>query len=304
MPRNLEGKVIIVTGAGRGIGRDIALLCAKEGAKLVVNDLGAGPDGSGTDAGPANAVADEIAQQGSDAVANTESVTDATGAERIIQQALDSFGGLDAVINNAGILRDAMFHKMSHVDWSAVTDVCLKGSFNVARAAAPWFRKQGSGSYIHFTSTSGLIGSYGQANYSAAKMGIVGLSRSIALDMARFGVRSNCISPFAWTRLLGHVPADTPDEKQWIERMARMSTDKIAPLTAFLASDRATDVTSQIFGVRMNEIFVFSQPRPARSVHRSEGWTIDSIANHAIPAIRSAFTGMERSPDYFSWDPV
>src|SRR5690606_13745591 len=166
--------------------------------------------------------------------------------------------------NNAGILRDRIWHKMSFEDWSSVINVHLNGAFNVSKAATPYFRDQGSGSFIHFTSTSGLIGNLGQANYSAAKLGIVGLSQSIALDMSRFGVRSNCIAPFAWSRMTATIPASTTEEAARVERLKSMNADKIAPLVAFLASDAAKDVTNQIFAVRRNEIFLFSKPRPIR----------------------------------------
>ncbi|MDO9489575.1 MAG: SDR family oxidoreductase, partial [Sphingomonadaceae bacterium] len=204
----------------------------------------------------------------------------------------------------AGILRDRIWHKMSHEDWRAVIDVHLNGAFNVSKAATPYFRDQGSGSFIHFTSTSGLIGNFGQANYSASKMGIVGLSQSIALDLARAGIRSNCIAPFAWSRMIATIPASTPEEEARVERMKTMSADKIAPLVAFLASDASAEVTNQIFAVRKNEIFLFSKPRPIRSLHRSEGWTAETIASDLLPAFRPSFYGMERSTDVFPWDPV
>ena len=196
----LAGKVMVVTGAGRGIGREIALLAAAEGGKVVVNDLGGSADGEGADTGVASQVVNEIARAGGAAVANGDSVADPQGAERIVRTAIDHFGRIDCVVNNAGILRDRIWHRMSAVDWDAVIKVHLYGAFYVSKAATPYFKDQGSGSFIHFTSTSGLIGNLGQANYAAAKMGIVGLSKSIALDMARFGVRSNCVSPFAWSR--------------------------------------------------------------------------------------------------------
>jgi short-subunit dehydrogenase len=157
---------------------------------------------------------------------------------------------------------------------------------------------------VHMTSTSGLIGNFGQANYSAAKLAIVGLSKSIALDMARYNVRSNCISPFAWSRLIGTIPTETPEEQARVERMKRMETGKIAPLAAYLMSDAAQDVSGQIFGVRANEIFLFSQNRPVRSVHRSEGWTAQSVADHAMPSLRAGFTPLQRSGDVFNWDPI
>lgn len=303
--RSVEGKVIVVTGAGRGIGRDIALLAAREGGKVVVNDLGGGADGEGKpDTGPADAVVEEIRREGGVAVANADSVAEPAGAERIIGTALDAFGRIDCVVNNAGILRDRIFHRMSHVDWEMVIKVHLMGCFYMSRAAASHFREQESGSFIHFTSTSGLIGNFGQANYAAAKMGIVGLSKSIALDMARYHVRSNCIAPFAWSRLIGTIPTETPDQKARVERMKSMTTDKIAPLVVYLASDLAKDVTGQIFAVRKNEIFLMSQPRPVRSVHRAEGWTPQSIAEHGMPALKGSFFPPDRTQDVFTWDPV
>ena len=300
----LEGRVVAVTGAGRGIGRELALLCAREGASVIVNDYGVSAAGEGNDQGPASEVVDEIAKAGGTAHANLASVTDPAGATSIVEDAVQKFGRIDAVVNNAGFLRDRIWHKMSLEDWRAVVDVHLNGAFNVSKAATPYFREQGSGSFIHFTSTSGLIGNLGQANYSAAKMAIVGLSQSIALDMQRFGVRSNCIAPFAWSRMIATIPSDNPDEQKRLERMQAMSADKIAPLVAFLASDLSKDVTNQIFAVRKNEIFLFSKPRPIRSVHRSDGWTAQSIADEFIPAVRSDLASMIRSPELFSWDPV
>ncbi len=301
----LEGKVIVVTGAGRGIGRDIALLAGREGGKVVVNDLGGGPDGEGNpDTGPAQSVVEEIRAAGGKAVANADSVAEPAGAERIIKTALDAFGRIDCVVNNAGILRDRIFHRMSHVDWEMVIKVHLMGSFYVSRAAAGYFREQESGSFIHFTSTSGLIGNFGQANYAAATMGIVGLSKSIALDMARFNVRSNCISPFAWSRLIGTIPTETPEQQARVERIKTATAEKIAPLAVYLASDLSKDVTGQIFAVRKNEIFLMSQPRPIRSIHSGEGWTPQTIAEHAMPALKASFFPLERTQDIFTWDPV
>jgi len=303
-PLCLEGKVMLVTGAGRGIGRDIARLAAAQGAAVVVNDLGGSTDGEGADAGPAEAVVAEIRAAGGRAIANPDSVAEPAGAERIVKAALDHFGRIDCVVNNAGILRDRIFYRMSQVDWELVIDVHLKGSFNVARAAANHFREQQSGSFVHLTSTSGLVGNFGQANYAAAKMGIVGLSKSIALDMARFNVRSNCLSPFAWSRLIGTIPTQTSEEQARVERVKTMTAEKIAPLAVFLASDLAKDVTGQIFAVRKNEVFLMSQPRPLRSMQRSDGWTPQTLAEHMLPAMKPSFYPLERSGDVFSWDPV
>jgi NAD(P)-dependent dehydrogenase (short-subunit alcohol dehydrogenase family) len=208
------------------------------------------------------------------------------------------------VVNNAGILRDRFFFNMSVEEWRAVIDVHLNGSFYVARAAAPHFKTQQSGAYIHMTSTSGLVGNLGQANYSAAKLGIVGLSKSIALDMAKYNVRSNCIAPFAWSRMIGSIPTENADQQARVEKMKVMETAKIAPLAVFLASEEAKDVSGQIFSVRANEIFLMSQNRPIRSVHRDGGWTPETVASHAIPALRADFYALERSQDVFSWDPA
>jgi len=300
----LDGKVMLVTGAGRGIGRDIARLAAAEGAAVVVNDLGGSTDGEGADASAAEAVVAEIRAAGGRAVANPDSVAAPQGAERMVKAALDHFGRIDCVVNNAGILRDRIFYRMSQVDWELVIDVHLKGSFNVARAAANHFREQQSGSFVHMTSTSGLVGNFGQANYAAAKMGIVGLSKSIALDMARFNVRSNCVSPFAWSRLIGTIPTQTDEERARVERVKTMTAEKIAPLAVFLASDLAKGVTGQIFAVRKNEIFLMSQPRPLRSMQRNDGWTPQTLAEHMLPAMKTSLYPLERSGDVFSWDPV
>jgi len=304
MGQSLQGKVIIVTGAGRGIGREIALLAAAEGASVVVNDPGGAADGSGSSAAPAEEVVAEITRRGGTAVANFETVAEAIPASRIVQMAVDKFGRLDGVVNNAGILRDAIFHRMSVEAFEAVIKVHLMGSFYVAHGAARIFREQQSGSFVHFTSTSGLVGNFGQANYAAAKLGIVGLSKSIALDMERFHVRSNCVSPFAWSRLIGTIPTETPEEKARVERIQRMGPEKIAPVVAYLLSDEAKDVTGQIFAVRMNEIFLMSQSRPIRSVHRAEGWTPQTIAEHGMPALKGSFYKLDRSQDVFNWQAV
>jgi NAD(P)-dependent dehydrogenase (short-subunit alcohol dehydrogenase family) len=300
----LQGKVAVVTGAGGGIGREIALAMAREGARVVVNDIGASVSGEGRDTGPAQAVVEEIRAFGGEAVANTDSVSEQPAAARIVATAIEAFGRIDVVVNNAGILRDRFFHKMSADEWDAVIKVHLYGSFFVSRAAAPHFKEQESGCYVHMTSTSGLVGNFGQANYSAAKLGITALSKSIALDMQKFKVRSNCISPFAYSRMIGSIPTDTPEEQARVERLKQMTPAKIAPLAVCLASEAAAHVNGQVFAVRNNEIFLMSQPRPVRSVHRGEGWSPQSVAAHALPALQASFFDLERSGDVFSWDPV
>jgi NAD(P)-dependent dehydrogenase (short-subunit alcohol dehydrogenase family) len=302
--KSLEGKSVVVTGAGGGIGRDFALAMAAAGAKVLVNDLGTSVRGEGKDTGLAQKVVDEIRAAGGTAAANADSVADWDSANRIVQAAIDAFGKLDVVVNNAGILRDRFFFNMSVEEWRAVIDVHLNGSFYVSRAAAPHFKSQESGCYVHMTSTSGLVGNLGQANYAAAKLGVVGLSKSIALDMAKYGVRSNCISPFAWSRMIGSIPTETADQRARVEKLKSMETAKIAPLAVFLSSDGAQGVTGQIFAVRANEIFLMSQSRPLRSVHRAEGWTAETIASHAIPSLKEHFYPLHRSQDVFSWDPL
>ncbi len=300
----LDGKVALVTGAGGGIGRAIVTAMARAGASVVINDIGVSLTGEGGSASPAEEVKAEIEGFGGKAVISTESVSEWEAAQRMVAMAKDSFGRLDIVVNNAGILRDAMFHKMTPEQWLAVVGVHLNGSFFVSRAAAEIFREQETGSFIHMVSTSGLIGNLGQANYSAAKMGMVGLSKSIALDMARYNVRSNCIAPFAWGRMTSNIPAETPDQIARVENLKKMTPEKNAPLAVFLGSDAAKEVSGQIFSVRKNEIFLLDQSRPIRSVHTAEDWTPESVRDHAIPALRSSFFPLDRSQDVFTWDPA
>lgn len=301
----LEGKVVVVTGSGRGIGAAIVKLMAHHGARVVVNDIGTSLDGSGTDQGPASEVVAEIKAAGGQAVANTDSVSEFSSAAKIVQCALDSFGRIDCVVNNAGILRDVIFHKMTESDFDAVINVLLKGAFNMSRHAADHFRSQNSGSYVHMTSTSGLIGGMGQVNYSSAKLGIVALSKAIAIDMARFNVRSNCIAPVAWTRMTASVPAKDPITARRIEQRKQVTAEHNAPLAVFLASDAAQGVNAQVFAVRKNEIFLMSQSRPLRSVHEGDGWTPEKCAEHMLPALKSGFyPPTERTGDVFSWDSI
>jgi NAD(P)-dependent dehydrogenase (short-subunit alcohol dehydrogenase family) len=300
----LSGKVILVTGAGGGIGRALAIEAAKAGARVVVNDLGATLDGRRETSAAADGVVAEIEAEGGAAVASGDSVAERDGAGAMVRQAVDAFGRLDAVINNAGILRDAFFHKMTYEDFDAVVKVHLYGAFNVSQAAAEIMRGQGSGSLIHMTSTSGLVGNLAQANYSAAKLGVAALSKSMALDLKRWNIRSNCIAPFAWSRMTSSIKVDSPEQEARVSRLREMRPEKIAPLALHLASDAGADVTGQIFAVRNNEIFLISQPRPVRSVHRGEGWDLASVGAHAMPALRASFVPLDVSGDVFCWDPI
>jgi NAD(P)-dependent dehydrogenase (short-subunit alcohol dehydrogenase family) len=302
--RLLEGRVVAVTGAGRGIGREIALLMAAAGARVVVNDLGGSADGTGGAASPADEVVREIRATGGEATPSYDSVTTMAGGERIVQAAIDHFGRIDVVVNNAGIVRDRMIFNMTEEEWDAVIAVHLKGGFALTRAAAPRFREQRWGRFINMTSTSGLVGNVGQANYAAAKLGIVGLTRVTALDMARYNVTANCISPFAWTRLIGTIPTDTPQQKARVAKLEKMSPRDVAPLAVYLATDDAAGVSGQIFGVRGKEIFLFSQPRPVRAIHHADGWTPERLAETFPGTLGHHLVPLESSAQYFSYDPL
>jgi NAD(P)-dependent dehydrogenase (short-subunit alcohol dehydrogenase family) len=299
----LEGKVVLVTGAGNGIGAEIAKLAARKGAKVVVNDLGSSQSGVGADSSPAQKVADEIRAAGGQAVPSFHSIAAWDSAHAIVDDAVKAYGRLDVVVNNAGILRDVIFHKMTQNDWQSVIDVTLSGYFYVSRAAANLFRDQESGCFIHMTSTSGLIGNRAQVNYGAAKMGVAGLSKCIALDMSRFKVRSNCIAPFAYTRMTATIPSDTEVNKARVAVLQKMTAAKIAPFTVGLMSDSAADVTGQVFAVRNNEIVLFTQHRPLRTTQTSDGWTPESCVETALPALRPSMYPLDISSQVFTWDP-
>ncbi|MDG1988256.1 MAG: SDR family oxidoreductase [Halieaceae bacterium] len=300
----LSNKVVVVTGGGRGIGREVALLSAREGAAVIVNDLGGTLAGDGQDTTPAEEVVELITSGGGNAYANFANVAEFETAKTIIDDAIKHFGRIDAVVNNAGISRDTIFHKMTPENWHSVINVHLNGSFNVSRAAATHFREQNSGSFVHMTSTSGLIGNIGQSNYSSAKMALVGLSNSIALDMGRYGVRSNCVSPFAWSRMTDSIQTRSEGDKERVKQLQSMTPDKVAPMVTFLCSDSAAEVSGEVFCVRKNEILLFSKMRPVRSIHRQNGWTPESISNELLPALKPNLHPLQVSTDIFEWDPI
>ena len=304
----LDNKVILITGGGRGIGRECALLAAKEGAKVVVNDLGGGLGDAGTDqgdVGPAEEVAEEIRGAGGQAVSNSGSITNTSHVKEMFEQCLDTYGQLDSVINPAGILRDGMFHKMSEEDWDAVIEVHLKGTFNITRETVNYFRDRQDGNYVLFTSTSGLIGNLGQANYAAAKMGIAGLSRIIAMEGAIKNVRSNIIAPFAWTRMIASIPVKDEASRERVERLKQKTrADQVALCAVGLCADGAKDVSGQIFCVRGNEVVLFSQPRPVRSVADTSGWTVETLVEQGFKSLATDFTDLGASASVFPHEPL
>ena len=287
----LDGRVAICTGAGRGVGAEVAKLMAANGAKVLVNDPGVTGDGQGSDAGPAQEVADAINAAGGSAVANFGSVASYEDCLGMVQQARNELGGCHVLFNPAGILRDRMFHKMSPDDWQAVIDVHLTGHFNIVRAAINLFREQEYGRVIMVGSTSGLLGNIGQANYGAAKLGIVALARIVAMENASKGITANVIAPSADTRMTRSVPTpkDPDAAAKREERLRRSRADAIAPLCVYLASEQSADVTGQVFHQRAAEISLYGLPKPVKSVHQNGGWTPESVASHAMPALKTVF---------------
>ena len=287
----LDGRVAICTGAGRGVGAEVAKMMAANGAKVLVNDPGVSGEGEGADNTPAQQIVDQIKAAGGEAVANFGSVTSYEDCLGMVEQARDELGGAHILFNLAGILRDRMFHKMSPDDWQAVIDVHLTGHFNVCRAAINLFRDQEYGRIVMVSSTSGLLGNIGQANYGAAKMGIVALARILAMENGSKNITANVIAPSADTRMTRSVP--TPKDPQAAaireERLRRSRADAIAPLCTFLASEQAGYVNGQVFHQRAAELSLYSLPRPIRMVHHNGGWTPELIAEVAMPSLSTSF---------------
>jgi NAD(P)-dependent dehydrogenase (short-subunit alcohol dehydrogenase family) len=302
----LDGRVIALTGAGRGIGREVALLAASEGAKLVVNDAGVNPDGTGHDGGPADEVASEVKAAGGEAVANFADVSTMDGGESIIQQAVDEFGRLDGLVNLAAILRDRMVFNMTEEEWDTVVDVDLKGHFTTIKPASVIFRQQRYGRIINFSSVSGLQGNPGQANYGAAKAGVAGLSRVVARDLGRYGVTCNTIAPGAMTRLTLAVPADTAkkraaagiggggggeaavDEEE-VKRqreaaIAERGPAQVAPMVVYLLLDEAWNINAQTFAVAGGHVGLLPQLYPPlKNIFKEGTWSLDEL-RRVVPA--------------------
>jgi len=300
----LEGRVAIVTGAGRGIGRAIALHVAQQGASVVVNDSGVELDGSGGSAEVAASVADEIVRFGGRAVASAESVGTFEAAQRIVALAQKTFGRIDVLVNNAGIVRDRMIFNMTESEWESVLRVHLTGTFACMRMVLPLMREQRHGRVVNVISTAGLIGNVGQANYAAAKGGVAALTRVCALDMARYNVTANCVAPFAYTRMTESIKGATPAQVEYISKAKAALPEHVTPLVSYLSSDLAEGVTGQIFGVRGKEIFLFSQPRPVYAIADVEGWTPEKIGRATQSWFGSRFTPPETDFDVFRFPPL
>jgi len=269
----LEGKVAIVTGSGRGIGRGIVLALAREGAHVVVNDVGCSVDGRGTEGDPAAQVCREVEAMGGRAIPNYDSVSDFESAGRIVRAATETFGRLDVLVNNAGIVRDRTIVKMTEEDFDAVLAVHLKGSFNCGRHAIPVMREQGYGRIVNITSSAGLRGNFGQTNYSAAKAALMGITFTWALELGKHGITVNALAPSGMTRMVGSMPGmeNRPVAPE-------MNPDLNGAIVAFLASERAGHVNGQVFGRRGYAFTLFQTPRPVAAMYREGGWTAAEIA--------------------------
>ena len=290
MGNRLEGKVAVVTGAGRGIGRAIATQMAAEGAAVVVNDLGSEPDGRGADVSAADACVAEIATAGGRAVADHGDVSVFADAEKMIATAVSEFGSLDILVNNAGILRDRMIFNMSEDEFDAVVAVHLKGTFNCTRHAAAQMRRQKSGRIINITSTSGLYGNSGQANYAAAKDGVVGLTRVVARDLGKYAITVNAIAPAAATRLVGTIPEDARAKRERagvadagsigrdLGAVTRFEPEDVAPFATYLATEAASGINGQSFVVMGGVVSLLNDPAPVRTITKATRWTADEIA--------------------------
>ena len=271
----LDGRVAVITGSGRGIGREFALCMAAEGAKVVINDVGVSLDGRGTEEDPAANVCREIEALGGQAVPNYDSVTDFAGAENIVNTAVESFGKIDILVNNAGIVRDRTLVKMDESDFDAVIAVHLKGSFNCARHAAPLMKDQGYGRIINITSSAGLRGNFGQTNYGAAKAGLMGMTFIWAMELGRYGVTVNAVAPAGATRMTAAL-----FERSGTEPPPEQNPALNAPLVAFLASERASHVNGQILGRSDYAFTLFQHPKQVAFMWRDGGWTAEQVADN------------------------
>jgi NAD(P)-dependent dehydrogenase (short-subunit alcohol dehydrogenase family) len=295
----IDGRVAIITGGARGIGASISRLFAAEGASLVINDLGGSPDGTGSDQGPAKQIADEIAAVGGTAVADGGDIADVATGERLVRTAVEQFGRLDVVVNVAGILRDRMIFNLPEADWDEVIRVHLKGHYSTVRPASAYWREQRNpgGHYriVNFTSNSGLDGSPGQPNYAAAKMGIVGLTYSLAQGLARYGVTANAISPGAATRLTATIPADRRLAEIDESVRPEMSPDNVAPVALYLASERSDWLTGRVVSAMGFEVGLYENPQLIRQLSAPGPWEFERLAGAMERSFRPAANGLPAS---------
>jgi NAD(P)-dependent dehydrogenase (short-subunit alcohol dehydrogenase family) len=295
----IDGRVTIITGGARGIGASISRLFAREGAKLVINDLGGGTDGTGSDEGPAKQLADEIVAAGGAAVADGGDIANVETGERLVNTAVEQYGRLDIVVNVAGILRDRMIFNLPEADWDAVIRVHLKGHYSTARPASAYWRQQrnpqGHFRFINFTSHSGIHGAPGQPNYAAAKMGIVGLTYSLANALARYGVTANAIAPIAATRLIGTIPSDGDASADDHLEQAGMSPESVATVALYLASERSDWLSGRVISAQGTEVGLYSNPEIIRQLSAPEPWQYDRLAAAFEESFRPAADGLPNS---------
>jgi NAD(P)-dependent dehydrogenase (short-subunit alcohol dehydrogenase family) len=298
----IDGRVAIITGGARGVGASISRLFAAEGASLVINDLGGGPDGTGGDEGPAKQIADEIVAAGGTAIPDGGDIGNVATGERLVQTAVEQYGKLDIVVNVAGILRDRMIFNLAEQDWDEVIRVHLKGHYSTVRPAAAYWRElrnpQGHYRIVNFTSISGLDGSPGQPNYAAAKMGIIGLTYSLAQSLARYGVTANAISPSAATRLTATIPADkrvSREERSPSAAELEMSPDNVAPVALYLASERSDWLTGRVISSRGFDVGLYANPQVIRQLSAPSPWDYGSLAEKIEASFKPAANGLPYS---------
>ena len=309
MTKSLHGRVAIVTGAGRGIGLSIANALSKAGANVVIADSGVSIDGTEPDPTIGHTAAEKI---GGSSTAFTEGLTSPAAAKALVDYANDSFGRIDIVVNNAAILRDSFIFKGDPTDWDSVIETNLSAAYYLLAAATPLLRAQSkankdyrNGRIVNITSTAGFYGNFGQATYASAKAGLLGLTRAVALDMARAGITCNAVAPFATTRVTETIQPANESQAKYKARALRLPADHVATFVTYLCDEKAQHVSGQLFAVRGREVFIFNQPRPkARTVNTETDWSVDTLAVAVDEDLKSSFTALETDLEAFNTEPV